>query len=85
LVNKYTTIRVSPESVRKQKARTDGIRKKRNKAEVKYGLEILRQRAMSGENLMNPIIACVRNYATVGEISDILRGVYGRFKERPIF
>ncbi|MDH4210849.1 MAG: methylmalonyl-CoA mutase family protein [candidate division WOR-3 bacterium] len=82
---KHTTMRVSPESVRKQKARTDGIRKKRNKAEVKYGLEILHQKAMSGENLMNQIIACVRNYATVGEISDILRGVYGQFKERPIF
>ena len=68
-----------------QKARTDKIRERRNSRHVKYGLDELRRKAMSGENIMETIISCVRGYATVGEISDVLRDVYGEFKEKPIF
>ena len=82
---KYRTVKVSPESIRMQKARTDKIRERRNSRQVKYGLDELRRKAMSGENIMETIISCVRGYATVGEISDVLRDVYGEFKEKPIF
>jgi methylmalonyl-CoA mutase N-terminal domain/subunit len=33
---------------------------------------------------MEPILHCVKAYATVGEISDILRKVYGEYKEKKI-
>jgi methylmalonyl-CoA mutase N-terminal domain/subunit len=36
-------------------------------------------------NVMEPILDCVRQYATVGEISDTLREVYGEYRERPLF
>lgn len=85
LTKKYRVMKVSPGSVRRQKARTDKIRKMRNSRKVKYGLEMLRQKATRGEDLMDAIIVCVRNYATVGEISDVLRDVYGEFTENPIF
>jgi len=82
---KYTVVRVSPESVRKQRSRTERIRRRRNNHAVRRRLDILQQKAISGENLMEPIITCVREYATVGEISDVLRGVFGEFSEKPIF
>jgi methylmalonyl-CoA mutase N-terminal domain/subunit len=85
LAKRYGVMKVAPESVRRQKARTDKIRKKRNSRQVKYGLETLRQKATRDENIMDAIISCVRNYATVGEISDVLRDVYGEFTEKPIF
>lgn len=84
-VRRYRTMRVAHESVRRQKARTDRIRRKRSNTEVKKWLEVLRQKAISCDNLMDAIIDCVRSYATVGEISDVLRSVYGQFKEKPIF
>jgi methylmalonyl-CoA mutase, N-terminal domain len=37
--------------------------------------------ARSGENLMPPIVAAVENNATVGEVSDSLRGVFGEYRE----
>ncbi len=84
-VKKYATLKVSPKSVSKQRMRTGGIRKRRDNAEVSRRLDTLRQRAISGGNLMEPIINCVRNYATVGEISEVLRNIYGEFKEKAIF
>ena len=84
-VEKYMAMRVSSDSVRKQKVRTDVIRRKRNNKKVKDLLEGLRQKAMSDGVLMDGIIDCVRSYATVGEISDVLRSIYGQFKEKPIF
>jgi methylmalonyl-CoA mutase N-terminal domain/subunit len=37
--------------------------------------------AAGGENLMPPILTAVESYATLGEISDALRSVWGEFKE----
>jgi methylmalonyl-CoA mutase N-terminal domain/subunit len=82
---KYAVVKVAPESIRKQKSRTERIKRCRNHGAVRHGLDILQQSAIRGKNLMEPIIACVREYATVGEISDVLRSVYGEFREKPIF
>ena len=82
---KHAVVRVSSESVRKQRSRTERIRRGRNNHAVRHGLDILQHKAIRGENLMESIIACVRDYATVGEISDVLRGVFGEFSEKPIF
>jgi methylmalonyl-CoA mutase N-terminal domain/subunit len=37
--------------------------------------------ARGGENLMPRIVAAVEAYATVGEIADVLRGVFGEYRE----
>jgi methylmalonyl-CoA mutase N-terminal domain/subunit len=42
---------------------------------------VLRQVATDGGNVMEPILAAVKTYATLGEICDILRGVYGEYSE----
>jgi len=45
-------------------------------------LTALEQAARIGGNLMPPIIDAADAYATVGEISDRLRGVFGEYRER---
>ena len=44
-------------------------------------LEKLQRAAQSDENLMPFIINAVKSYCTVGEISDVLRSVFGEYKE----
>jgi methylmalonyl-CoA mutase, N-terminal domain len=41
----------------------------------------LEQAARDGSNLMPPIVEAAEAYATVGEISDRLRGVFGEYRE----
>jgi methylmalonyl-CoA mutase N-terminal domain/subunit len=45
-------------------------------------LRALEQAARSTDNLMPHILACSEAYATVGEISDRLRAVFGEYQER---
>ena len=48
-------------------------------------LDALRAAARSGENTMYPLLDCVRAYATVGEMCDALRDVWGVWRETPVF
>lgn len=74
-------LRVNPEVERLQIERLKRLRKNRNNAKVKDALMTLKRACESGENLMPPILDAVKSYATVGEITDVLRSVYGEFKE----
>ncbi len=56
----------------------------RNQAEVDARLEDLRNACRNDENTMPYIIECVRQYATVGEISQAMKDVYGDYTEPPI-
>ena len=47
-------------------------------------LEKLHEDAEHDENLMPTMIEAVRAYATIGEICDVLRNVYGQYKEQII-
>jgi len=66
------------ESLKKVKSKRDG-------GKVRKSLRKLRKVAEADENLMPFIIDAVKALATVGEISDILRDVYGEFKEIKMF
>ena len=46
---------------------------------MKAALATLEKAAKGEENVMPPILEAVRNYATLGEISDCLRGVFGEY------
>jgi methylmalonyl-CoA mutase N-terminal domain/subunit len=59
------------------------VKARRDQAEVTRGLEALREAARSGANTMYPLIACVRAYATVGEMCNALREVWGEYEEVP--
>ena len=79
---KYAALRVSAKLMNKQISSKRDVMTKRNRAAVERALEDLKDAAMNGRNLMASMLVCVREYATVGEMSDTLRGVYGEFKEK---
>ena len=56
------------------------LREKRNKEAVISSLETIRQKAVNTENLMPAVIEAVENYCTLGEISDVLRKVFGEYR-----
>jgi len=68
------------ESVREEQiAMLKEIKAKRNNAEVQKTLEVITHAAESGGNLLEACIPAVRARATVGEISDAMEKVFGRF------
>jgi methylmalonyl-CoA mutase N-terminal domain/subunit len=73
-VNRYRIEQEQVERVRALRARRDAARANKAIAEVE-------SRARSGENLMPAILAAVEAYATVGEISDAMRRVFGEHQE----
>ena len=56
------------------------LKEKRNAAAVSQKLEAIRQRAVHNENLMPAVIEAVESYCTLGEIADVLRGVFGEYR-----
>jgi methylmalonyl-CoA mutase N-terminal domain/subunit len=68
------------ESIRKYQAEEIRLLKTlRNREVVAQKLEELRQAAVSSDNIMPFILASVEEYATLGEISDVLRSVFGEY------
>ncbi len=78
-------VRVNPEEAQKQVERLSRVKQERDYAEVAAALENLGKVAESRENTMPAFIRCVESYATVGEICDTLRGVFGVQREFIIF
>jgi methylmalonyl-CoA mutase, N-terminal domain len=75
------TLRIDEEVERSQIARLKALRGKRDSARVKSALAELQRRAATSENLLPAILAAVEAYATVGEISDALRRLFGEYQE----
>ncbi|MGO9649603.1 MAG: methylmalonyl-CoA mutase [Terriglobales bacterium] len=66
---------------RKQVERLRALRARREAGPWSESLKKIEEAARSGANLMPQIVAAVEAYATVGEISDTLRKVFGEYKE----
>jgi methylmalonyl-CoA mutase N-terminal domain/subunit len=75
-----TTLRVSAEVKQRQKEALNRVRSERNGDAVERALGRLRRAAGGDENLMPHIIEAVKAYATIGEICDTLRAVFGVHK-----
>lgn len=84
-VNKYSILKVSPQVVRKQIQKTKRIKRARDNSKTKRFLRVLERAAINNKNVMTSILSCVKAYATIGEISDTLRQVYGEYKEKSLF
>jgi len=88
-VNAYTIeeetpipiLKIGPEIEAKQRERLARVRRERNAARVKETLAEVRRAAQDGDNLVPPILEAVKAYATLGEIIDELRGVFGEYEE----
>jgi methylmalonyl-CoA mutase N-terminal domain/subunit len=66
-----------------QLARLDDVRRRRDQARVDRALQELRRTARGTGNTMEPLVECVRAYATIGEMCDALREVWGEYEEVP--
>jgi methylmalonyl-CoA mutase, N-terminal domain len=75
-------LRIRPEMERYQKEKLARVKKERDQGKVKETLATLRKVAQGTENLVPPILEAVKVYATLGEISDTLREVFGEYRER---
>jgi methylmalonyl-CoA mutase N-terminal domain/subunit len=67
----------------RQIARLQQLRRDRDHAAVQRTLDALKRGAASGENTMPLLIDAVRAYATIGEMCDALREVWGEYVEVP--
>jgi len=84
-VNKFTVREIDtddlqnidPTAIRDQLSRLEKTHQTRNSTHVKEALDSLQLAANGSENLMPHIIHAVKQYATLGEISDILRSEFG--------
>ncbi len=74
-------LEMDPDGERRQIARLQKLRQERDNEKVGQTLEALREAARGTENLMPYILEAVRAYATLGEIMDVLRGVFGVYRE----
>ncbi|KAA0210558.1 methylmalonyl-CoA mutase [Ignavibacteria bacterium CHB1] len=72
------------DAANKQINKLRSLKSKRDQAPVNATLERLRQDAKNNENLMPAAIEAVKAYASVGEIIEVLKDVYGEYQE-PIF
>ena len=87
-LNKYVTdsppiplLKIDESVEAGQKTALAELRKKRDNREVKRCLDDIRQAAEGKDNLMPRFVAAVRVYATLGEICDTLRAVFGEHKD----
>jgi len=67
-----------------QMARLARLRRSRDNDAVRRSLDRLQQTARGKGNTMYPLLECVRAYATVGEMCDALREVWGEYEEEPL-
>ncbi len=74
------TLKVNPEVEEKQKRRLEKLKKERDREEVKNALAEIRSVANSESNLTPVVLNAVKSYATLGEICDVLRDVFGEYR-----
>jgi methylmalonyl-CoA mutase N-terminal domain/subunit len=80
------TLRVDPAVEKKVVERLNRVKTERNNVRVREALERLRATAEEGkENVVPSILSAVKEYATVGEICEALREIYGEYKPLTIF
>ncbi|WP_409071770.1 methylmalonyl-CoA mutase [Mesotoga sp. BH458_6_3_2_1] len=77
-------LRLDPAIEDRQKKKIETLRKKRDNEEVRRLLEDLKKAAQGSENLMPFILKAVKAYATLGEIANALRDVFGEYTEAVI-
>jgi methylmalonyl-CoA mutase N-terminal domain/subunit len=82
---KIPLLKMAPETEDKQKARLKELRQTRDNAMVRQTLAQLKTAAQGADNLMPPILSAVRTLATLGEICDTLREVFGEYEAPALF
>jgi methylmalonyl-CoA mutase, N-terminal domain len=82
---KVPTLYIDREGERRHLERLNRVRRERDNAAVNSALENLRHVAEGTANTMPAIIEAVKTYATLGEIMDVFRSVFGEYMEPAVF
>ncbi|MEE2840512.1 MAG: methylmalonyl-CoA mutase family protein [Acidobacteriota bacterium] len=75
------TLRIGPEIRDHQIQRLEKLRSRRDTRTVKRALSELKEAARSDKNLMPLLIEATKEYATLGEICETLKDVFGEYRE----
>jgi methylmalonyl-CoA mutase N-terminal domain/subunit len=78
-------LKIEREVEEKQCESLQKILETRDDTEVEKRLDALEEGAKGGNNVMPLIFDAVKSYATIGEIAQRLKGVYGEYTEKPVF
>ena len=78
-------LRIDPSIEENQVEKLEKIKRGRNNSKVKNALSKVHHAAEHDENLMPAFLQAVEEYATLGEICDVLREVFGEYKAPTIF
>ncbi|MGI9197980.1 MAG: acyl-CoA mutase large subunit family protein [Candidatus Nanopelagicales bacterium] len=81
----YVPLRVDPAIEAEQRARLEKVRSERDQAAVDAALARIREAAAGSDNLLYPMKDALRARATVGEVSDALRDVWGVYSPTDVF
>ena len=79
------TLKIDPEVERRQVAALRALRQRRDNARVKQSLAGVEKAARGKANLVPPVLEAVRAYATLQETCDVLRRVFGVYRESTAF
>jgi methylmalonyl-CoA mutase N-terminal domain/subunit len=71
----------NPNVIKEQKRKLERIKEKRDNARVEEALDKLKNAAQIQESVMPHMLAAVKSYATLGEITKVLKDVFGEFRE----
>jgi len=74
-------LKIDPEVERYQREKLAKVKTERDLSGIKKTLAALKEAAEGNGNIVPPVLDAVRAYATVGEISDTLRDVFGEYRE----
>ncbi len=79
------TLYIDEEVEEQQKAAVRELRRTRDGKAVASALSVLKTACAEGKNVMPPLVEAVKTYATVGEISDVMREVFATYEEPAVF
>ena len=83
--DEYEPLRVNPAIEAEQIARLEKLRASRDNAEVQRLLAVISETAKTDGNLLYPMKEALKARATVGEVSDALRAVWGVYQPKEFF
>ncbi len=78
-------LEIESELEREQIKNLKAIKNKRNNTKVKNSLKALKEASKTDKNLIPYVMECVKSYATLGEMMDVWRKVFGVYKEPIIY
>ena len=79
------TLKIDDQLVHHQIERLNAVRRSRPQRDVQDKLRAIEDACRGGRNLMHPVLDAVKVYATLGEVCDVFRKVWGAYREKGTF